>query len=142
MESRLAITDLRTAPERTWMVEDKRSRSRVQIQISTTPVVEFDHHSAARAMTAFIAALAGFPFDDIHLERIVQPLGTPSEQMQTQYRLRIGQDPVVGNISLIAAFDEALDGDAPAWRAHECSKAEALEFGSALQLHLLLNLPQ
>ncbi len=142
MESRLVITDLRTAPERTWMIEDARSRSRVQIQISTEPVVEFDHHCAARAMTAFVAALSGYAPADVQLDLITQPLGRTSEQLVTQYRLRIGQDPVVGIISLIASFDEALDGDAPDWRAHECSKAEALQFGGALQLHLHLHRPQ
>lgn len=142
MESRLIITDLRTAPERTWMIEDARSRSRVQIQISTEPVVEFDHHCAARAMTAFVSALTGYPFHDVQLDLITQPVGSLKDQLVTQYRLRIGQDPVIGIISLIASFDESFDGDAPDWRAHECGKAEALEYANALQLHLNLHRPQ
>lgn len=142
MESRLVITDLRTAPERTWLIEDRACYSRVQIQISTEPVVEFDHHSAARAMTAFVAALAGYPFDGVQIDLITEPLGEPTDQIVTQYRLRIGQDTVVGIISLIASFDEALDGDAPDWRAHECSTTEALQFGGALQLYLNLQRPQ
>lgn len=124
------------------MIEDARSRSRVQIQISTEPVVEFDHHASSRAMTAFVSALSGYAPNDIQLDLITQPLGQPSEQLATQYRLRIGQDPVFGIITLIASFDEALDGDAPDWRAHECSQAEALQFGGALQLHLNLHRPQ
>lgn len=142
MESSLVITDLRTAPERTWIVEDRLSRARVQIQIGTDPIVEFDHHASARAMTAFISVLSGLSFDDIHLEKVRQPFGVSSQQLVTRYRLRIGQDPVVGLISLIASFDEALDGDAPCWRAHECSMAEALQFGGALELHLNLHRPQ
>lgn len=138
----LKITDLRTSPERTYVILDVYSHSRVQIVISTDPAVAISHHSAARMMTALIAHLAGYPFPDINCELVMQPLGLPASQLVTQYLLAVGQDPTIGAVTLSASFDDALDGDAPDWHPEECDKAIVLKFGGALQLWLNLNLPE
>lgn len=142
MPVRLPILDLQTTPHRTYELHDVLSRVRVKIIIETWPSTTVAHYSAALAMTALIASVAGYPFDDVTCTKLDQPLGQHRSELRAQYQVSVrGQPDVTGKVTFIAEEDEALDGDEANWQRTELDTREVLQFGGALQLWLNLNHP-
>lgn len=133
MSVHFPILDLQTAPHCTYELHDRLCRIRVKIIIETKPSTTIGHHSAALAMTALIASVAGYPFADVTCTRA-------DEGMKYEVTVR-GQPNVTGIVTFMAEEDGALDGDAENWQQAEMSERDVLQFGGALQLWLNLNLP-
>lgn len=138
MPSITSIRDLQTQPHRTYELTDSLWRARVKVIIETEPSIVVTESAAARVMTALIACLAGFPFEDVTCVKLDQP----SEELATEYAVRARVDPeITGKVTFILEEDMALDGDDESWQRMEASRDNILQLGGALQLWLNLRLP-
>jgi len=139
MFKRLAVRDLQTTPHRQYELIDSMWRARVTVMIEAEPSMVVSEGAAARVMTALLASLAGFPFDDIECVKLDQPFGQLREELRAEYAVRAGADPLImGKVTFIVEEDMALDGDAESFQRMEPSRQNVLQFGGALQLWLNL----
>lgn len=133
----LQIINLKTAPECTWLVEDRGLRLRMQITVSTAPVQAITTHQLAGVLSAFNAWLNGGGPDDVTCVQAPHALGQPSDQLSREYLLTINREPVTVSIHWVEWFDVALDGERTTWRRCEPSSHDILRVTPVLAYHAL-----
>lgn len=128
----LQVIDLRTAPERIYLLEDRRSRCRWQVKASAEPVQHVADYTLHLLATALGAYLCGAPHDGITVDLVVPPFGRPSAEVDVEYRLTVGSEPVVATLAITAWIDAALDGDVSTWQVVEAHKHDIARCMAAL----------
>lgn len=122
------VTDLHTAPERTFLTEDKHGRTRVQITVAASERLTL--RALNLAVAGLLAELQGASVPDFDCTLTL-------EQTHTDCRITCARFPGVVTLKIEAWEDTALDGEAERWEACNPAAQSMLAPLAAVAWHIL-----